>query len=48
MGHIKSFFDKIFAVSSVNVAAPFFKERPLANDISKSFVSSDFFLLISL
>ena len=41
-------FDIICAVNSVNVAAPSSKERPLAKDTSKSFISYDLFLLISL
>ena len=35
----------MLAVKSVIVAAPFSNERPLANDISKLFISSDFFYL---
>ena len=41
IGFSTNFLDKISAVSSVIVAAPSSKERPFANEISKSFVSSD-------
>ena len=40
-----NFLEIISAVSSVIVAAPSSKERPLAKEISKSLISSDFFLL---
>ena len=36
------FFDRISAVISVMVAAPFSIERPLAKEMSKSFTSRDF------